>query len=392
MSFVEVTEGNAKVLVPNPDLYRRPDGVYEPAWAPVFYNPRMAANRDVALLLTYVCIGDKEFIFIDALAGTGVRGIRIAKAFERAKVILNDIDPAAVAIIEENLKKNAVEDRCEVYCMDANTLLCYLRESGTRANVVDIDPYGSPIYFVERAALTLRQGGVLAATATDVAVLAGSHPRACSRRYDAHAIKTDFDKELAARILVGSIVRRCASWEVAAKPILVYFIDHYLRAYFTISKGARRTDEVKSQVKYMLYCRNCCYREYTDEPSSGSTCPICSSTLACIGPLWSSDLWDRNLLQAMISATDYVPLADKKKVRKLLEAIMDEVPHNVPYYRVDRLCSFLRISMPKMNELVEAIRSEGFEASRTHFDPRGIRTNAPHSILLEILKTRFHRS
>ena len=46
MDLVPVTEGATTVLVPAPD----PDAAFPPGTAPVFYNPRMALNRDATVL------------------------------------------------------------------------------------------------------------------------------------------------------------------------------------------------------------------------------------------------------------------------------------------------------------------------------------------------------
>ena len=44
-----VKEGLAEVEVPDPQAYAR-EGYFDPSWAPVFYNPRMVFNRDIAVL------------------------------------------------------------------------------------------------------------------------------------------------------------------------------------------------------------------------------------------------------------------------------------------------------------------------------------------------------
>ena len=78
--YIVINEGKARLKVPNPRKYVRPDGVYEPSWAPVFYNPRQVFNRDISTLALKVLV--KTFPHpvkvLDALAGTGVRAIRYA--------------------------------------------------------------------------------------------------------------------------------------------------------------------------------------------------------------------------------------------------------------------------------------------------------------------------
>ncbi len=48
---LEITrEGKAYILAPRKELFTRPDGIFEPAWAPIFYNPVMMDNRSLTVL------------------------------------------------------------------------------------------------------------------------------------------------------------------------------------------------------------------------------------------------------------------------------------------------------------------------------------------------------
>ncbi|MDK2384092.1 MAG: tRNA (guanine(10)-N(2))-dimethyltransferase, partial [Candidatus Korarchaeota archaeon] len=180
-----VREGKVSILAPDPGLYRRSDGVYEPAWAPVFYNPRMVFNRDMAILVARALFREGEWVFAEPLAGTGVRSVRLLVEAGARYGVLNDLDPRACRLAARNLLANGLGGRAHVYCMEASLLLRMLAWSGMRFDYVDIDPFGSPMPFVEAALLSLRRGGILAVTATDTAPLSGTHPQACLRRYQA---------------------------------------------------------------------------------------------------------------------------------------------------------------------------------------------------------------
>ena len=57
--LIEVVEGNASVLVPNPLRYmvgNRP----EPARAPVFFNPAMSSNRSISIAIVLSLIHISE--------------------------------------------------------------------------------------------------------------------------------------------------------------------------------------------------------------------------------------------------------------------------------------------------------------------------------------------
>ncbi|HDJ83662.1 MAG TPA: tRNA (guanine(10)-N(2))-dimethyltransferase, partial [Desulfurococcaceae archaeon] len=190
----KIREGKAELLIPDPKAYIRSNGTYEPAWAPVFYNPRMVFSRDMTVLfLRYLANkGIGISLALDSLSGTGVRGIRfLLEPGNVEKVILNDIDPDAYELINENIRLNDLQERAESYCMDANTLHYYLPEVGLRAEFVDIDPFGSPIPFIDSAIWVARNKSYIAITATDTAALTGTHINACLRKYHARPLRLD---------------------------------------------------------------------------------------------------------------------------------------------------------------------------------------------------------
>jgi tRNA (guanine26-N2/guanine27-N2)-dimethyltransferase len=60
---------------------------------------------------------------------------------------------------------------------------------------------------------------------------------------------------------------------------------------------------------------------------------------------------------------------------------------NAPYYRLDKLCSILKINMPSTIRVIERLREMGWISSRTHMDPRGVKTSADYGELVEVLKS-----
>ncbi len=382
-----VREGLAEIIIPDPDAYRRGDGVYEPAWAPVFYNPRMAFNRDVAVLVArYVSRRTGRLRVVEPLTGTGVRAIRYALE-AGAEAYAADIDPEAARLARENAERNGVADRVHVECCEARLFMEKL-SSMISPELIDIDPFGSPAPFLD-AALHLSHGrGVIAATATDLAPLTGSRPRPLRRRYMVEAAPSHWGKEMAVRVLAGFIARRAAAYDYAARPLLAYYADHYVRVYMELSRGARRADKVLQEcIAYAATCPKCGYTEYTSKPCHGARCPYCGAQLGLTGPLYSCSLADVEALRDMLrDAEEATWLAEGGRVVSLFRTLIEEYRVGVkPYYRLDRICSFLHVNMPKLTILIDELRSLGYHASRTHFDPRGFRTDAPHSVVLSLI-------
>ncbi len=378
-------EGLVRVLIPDLDAYRRPDGIYEPAWAPVFYNPRMSFNRDVAVLFARVLsktLGTSKLLVAEPLAGTGVRGIRYAVE-AGAEVRMSDISRVAVEIARWNIRLNKVENRVSIERGHANKLLYKLVEEGAPINLIDIDPFGSPIPFIDAAIeVASRFRSVIAVTATDTAPLTGTHSSALRRRYWVQPGRTEWEKEQAVRILLGSIIRRVASIDYGAEVLLAYYTDYYVRAYLGLVRGATRADNSLSRLDYGVYCPWCGYSGYSS--ATPSRCPICHHSLVVVGPLYSGKLCNLELIQGMVKEIQETPWINTKRAEKLLATLKSECELTKPYYRVDRVSAFLKVEVPKVAEVIEALEELGYRATRTHFDPRGFKTDAPYYEILNV--------
>lgn len=390
--YIDITEGKVRLKVPNPELFKRKDGVYEPSWAPVFYNPRATAIRDLSVLTlaSVVVLNNLQEVKVaDVLAGVGVRGIRYALEVPNVvNVILNDINPEAVKLIKENVLLNNLGDRAGIYGEDANALLYKLKASGVRLDFIDIDPYGTPTPFIRSALWSVRRGGFLGITATDIAPLSGSRWLAGSRKYDVRIFKTDFGYEVGLRILLGYIARRAAEMERSIKPLISVLYDQYYRVTIVVDKGVRKSQEMLSRdLGYIYYCSNCLFRRYsTDIELEMLKCPKCGSRLELIGPLWIGSLVDREFLKCLNTlAMDYMYLGSRDKLVKMLKIIENEV--NVPYYyELVALSSKLRINVPKVDKVIECLTHEGYEASRTHLSSTGVKTSADYDVIVSCLR------
>ncbi len=75
MRLAVIREGKALLYLPDTRQAITPHGGIEPAWLEVFYNPSMTFNRDLSILASRAYLRG-QITLIDAMAGTGVRGIR----------------------------------------------------------------------------------------------------------------------------------------------------------------------------------------------------------------------------------------------------------------------------------------------------------------------------
>lgn len=357
--------------------------------APVFYNPVMELNRDLSVLAikTYQKDLGHEINVCDAFGGSGIRGVRYAKEIaEVSKVVIGDINPLAIQFANQNIEINDL-DNVKVCKEDANILL---RKCRGKFDVVDIDPFGTPSPYIESAGISLKGGGLICATATDTSALCGTYKEPCIRKYSAMPLKTEYCHEIGIRILAGFIARTFSKYKKGIELKFSHSSEHYMRIYATIFKGAKRTDESLKNIGYILHCNNCLNRMIIKgiTPKMPSSCPICGKDFKMAGPLWCGDILDADFIKGMLDNLENTKINQEPKALKLLNMTYEESNAPATFYDIHHVCRNLKISAPRLNDVLELLKESGYFSSRTHFKPTGIKTDAPVNKIKEIFLDR----
>lgn len=388
MKLIGIKEGKTSLLVPDFTEYAR-KGTYEPSRATVFYNPKMEFCRDLAVLFlkSYAAKINRSLTVCDPLAGVGVRGLRYAKEVELVeKSVVGDLNKEAIPIILENIRINKLENKVEVEHKDANLLLAIHSEPGKRFDFIDLDPFGTPIHFLDSSVRAIKNNGVIAITATDTAPLCGVYIRSCLRKYGAFPLRSEFCHEVGLRILIGSVVFTSMKEDFGTKVLLSYSVDHYFRAYLQLDLGVRKADLSASSLGYVLYCPNCSWRDTAPlNIPTAKSCPSCQKPLKRAGPLWCGPLGDRHFLKSMMEQ-DLSSLNTKKRIEKMLHLLVEELGMPPTYYSVDLLSSKLKRSPPSLSSIIERLKERGYIASPTHFNPKAFKTDAPLHVVMETIR------
>jgi len=354
--------------------------------APVFYNPVMEFNRDLSVLAIKKFQMDREgeISICDAFGGTGIRGIRYAKEIEAIySVVINDVNPLAIQFAKENMEMNDLEN-LEICKEDANILL---RRCKGKFDVIDIDPFGTPSYYIESAAISLKSNGMLCVTATDTSALCGTYKEPCIRKYGSMPLKTEYCHEIGIRILAGFVARTFAKYKKSVQVIFSHSTQHYMRVYFTVERGAKITDNSLKNLGYILHCEKCLNREIIRgiTPQLPSKCPLCQQRFKVAGSLWCGNILDHEFIGGMLEILPQTKIKRKTEANKLLNMCYDESDAPATFYDLHKIGKILRISVPPVADVLKMLRERNYMASRTHFKPTGIKTDAPVNVLKEVV-------
>ncbi|MFV2041569.1 MAG: tRNA (guanine(10)-N(2))-dimethyltransferase, partial [Candidatus Hydrothermarchaeales archaeon] len=165
------------------------------------------------------------------------------------------------------------------------------------------------------------------------------------------------------------VVRMGAKYDLGVVPVLSHYTRHYMRLYLKVRRGVNAANRSLQDMGFLYYCSECSVYSYLREEFPSKTLCSCGSRLKAAGPLWLGSLHDRRILSDMLS------MAEQENEKKLLTTLLDELSQPF-FYDVHRVASDLGVSSPKIEIVLEQLRNQGFAASRTHFTPVGVKTDA----------------
>jgi len=364
-----IREGSAEILIYEGKITKQD---------PVFFNPDMKFNRDVsvACLKAYGKTWAEaqsdpltaKMTVCDVLAGSGIRGIRyLLEVPDIELAVLNDLNPTAVSIIKKNVEHNKVTNAV-VEKMDANVLLSMNKNKFT---FIDVDPFGSPAFFIDSAARALHHRSMLAATATDLGPLAGTYPGTCKRRYGAKSLKSDIMHETGIRILAGYMILSLAKYDIGFMPVLSFASRHYYRIFGATDRRRSSADDSISKIGFFLCCPKCGERRFSVQNSG--TC-VCGNAFDFAGPLYTGQLCDPGFIARIDSKED--------DIKQFFDTVLEESKANGMLYDIHELCSKNKISPVKTEKIIKKLKEQGYTATRSTFEGPKIRTDAPLPMII----------
>ena len=357
---MEIIEGGTRLFVPEQHSVHGPGTRTKE----VFFNEQMAFNRDVSVMFLRA-IGRDGLTVADAMSATGSRSARIANEVPGTQVTANDMQPEAMDFINRNIEINGLTN-----CTASNKNM-HILFSESAFDYVDLDPFGSPAPFIQSAIRGCRKKGILAITATDTAPLAGAQAGKCRRRYQSEPIRGYMCHEGGLRILMCTIAKELAKLDRGMRPLLSFYSDHYFRTYVQVEEGSAATDRSLGNLGFLRYDPATLERSVSHGQEGGHK----------LGPFWIGNLHDPSILDKMKPEG----MAEERRCVKMTDIWKEELDPMVFLYDMSELSSFTKMSPPRFENMLEALRQCG-KASPTHMSPTSFKTDLDSKDVLSIYK------
>lgn len=398
-----------------------------------FLNPAMAPARTRSVLLLadalehgWLVKPGRPIRALDALCATGVRIRRWRNEIpsdlqHRLRITGNDLDEFALSWAKTSHhchppKRDIVhepEDDRHGQPSDAvfTNGLHFQRLDARMAMVdaayqwVDLDPFGSPIQFLDAALQSLSRTGVLEVTATDTAALTGSSPSSQARRYQAKGLVDEYAHDDAVRLLLGTVATTAARLDKVVTPLLALFDGHHVRISLLVKTSKSEATKIRDSIGWRVRCEDVPYR-FVHHPAP-------DQLKAASGPMWIGPMWHHGIASRMTEerALDLChPTEDEiqshrtqglqwsdedtnhsaRELRRSVRYIADAAELMSREHLLLNLDALPRLAKvggaPKMEKLLSALVEAGYAAARyPDLEPMLV-TDAPFESVIEVVR------
>ena len=401
---------------------------------PGFLNPAMAPARTRSVMLLTDALEHEWLVkeqrpirALDALCATGVRIRRWRNEIpgelqHRLRITANDLDEFALSWAKMSHAKHPPhtpvehEPEGDRHGQTSTAVfdngVHFQRLDARMAMVdaayqwVDLDPFGSPIQFLDAALQSLSRTGVLEVTATDTAALTGSSPSSQARRYQAKGLVDEYAHDDAVRLLLGTVATTAARLDKVVTPLLALFDGHHVRISLLVRTSKSEATAIRKSIGWRVRCEDIPYR-FVQHPAPEQL-PNASGPM-WIGPMWHKEVAGRMTEERALELChpkpddinrgrefgliwndediEYSSREVRRGVRYIAEAsdLMSRDHLLLSLDALPRLCGVG--GAPKIEKLIAALIESGHAAARyPDLEPMLV-TDAPFETVVKVVQT-----
>ncbi|KAI9800550.1 MAG: hypothetical protein M1825_004099 [Sarcosagium campestre] len=379
-----------------------------------------------------------QFRILDALSATGLRALRYVQEIPFVTTVTaNDLSSDAAKSIQTNVQHNRLQEKIKVSQGTAQSHMYSLMDKPSKYHVIDLDPYGTAVPFLDAALQALSRGGLLCVTCTDAGVFASTgYPEKAFALYGGVSSKGAHSHEVGLRLILHAISTCAAKYGLAMEPLLSLSIDFYARVFVRIRYSPNEVKFLAGKTMLVYNCDQGCgswatqplvsTRELEDKagqkfnkyslalgPVASSFCEHCGTKTHLSGPMFAGPLHSRPFIErilASLPAADSDTYATKPRIEGMLQTALEEDldlmneatnapcppnsnrtsswkkdPH--PFFVIPSyLAKVLHCATPPENALRGALRHLGYRVTRSHIKGGSIKTNAPWNAIWDVMR------
>lgn len=317
------------------------------------------------------------------------------------------MDKKAVECIYHNVERNNIDK--EKFKVHQNECSQLLYTNMKMFNIIDLDPYGSAIPMLDSAIQSIKSGGLLCVTFTDMPVLCGNYPETCFYKYGSIPYKTSYCHEMAKRMAMFSISSAASKYKKTIKPLLSFNAEFYIRLFVIVKDSAEDCKNNALKYGYVYHCRNCQNRKITplaeNIPSTKNnlcirfnnligkeSCEVCDSNMCMSGPFWIDNIHDEDFVDEVIKALDseeFSYIKYNKRIKAFVGGIKEEFPLYKQVFNLDyaQFARDVQVSCPRMTLIKGALDGLGYKVIQSYYDPNLFKTDASVEIIYDVFKS-----
>lgn len=390
------------------------------------------------------------FTILDALSATGLRALRYASELPSVtKVVANDLSSSAIRSMKTNIDYNELQDQIQPNLGDARAYM-YSLGTAQKFDVIDLDPYGTAAPFMDAAVQGVKDGGLLCVTCTDAGVWASTgYAEKAFSLYGGIPIKGSHSHEGGLRLVLNGLAMSAARYGLSIEPLLSLSIDFYARVFVRVYRSPAQVKFLAGNSMIVYNCDSGCgawstqslastkqkldrkgnpiyHHSLAQGPAAGPHCEHCGFKTHLAGPMWGGPLHNPRFIQKIL---DILPSLDREtyqtipRIEGMLTTALEEdldltpsmtkpttetntepqaqaiddpaiIPRLDPavreqfpfYFSLSSLSKVLHCSTAPIDEFRGALLSCGYRSTRSHAKPNSIRTDAPWSVIWEIMR------
>jgi tRNA (guanine26-N2/guanine27-N2)-dimethyltransferase len=350
---------------------------------------------------------------LDALCATGVRPRRWRKEIpsqDRLRITANDLDSDALAWARESHREHPIGDNLQWapepsrFSRDQGGVvedgIHWIEGDATRLMVqtpfqwIDLDPFGSPVGFLDSAIQAISRVGVLEVTATDTAALCGSAKTSAARRYGSVGINDSYMHDDATRVLLGTIARIAAMHDKSIHPILSLFDGHHVRVTVLLKRSKEEASDWRNNIGYRV--RSNPYH-FAPQPEGKFSGPM------WIGPIFDAGIAGRITVEKAIELCagkdedlpDYWDEIDIEHSQREIQRSVRYISESAGLLSQDHLLvavDDLGVAagvgqIPSMKKIKSGLEDAGFRMARCHMPEAMFATDADWETVLNIIRS-----